>query len=43
MTIVNGLGQKLVISDADDLKAFKVHLGLLGMRSTFENRFFVCF
>ncbi|KAJ6649986.1 L-gulonolactone oxidase 5 [Pseudolycoriella hygida] len=29
MTIVDGLGRKLVISDADDLKSFKIHLGLL--------------
>lgn len=31
MTVVDGLGQKLVISDADDLKSFKTHLGLLGI------------
>lgn len=33
MTVIDGLGQKLIISDPDDLKSFKVHLGLLGMNS----------
>lgn len=33
MTVVDGLGKKLVISDTDELNAFKTHLGLLGMRS----------
>lgn len=31
MTVVNGLGQLVEITDADDLKSFRVHLGLLGM------------
>lgn len=30
MTIVNGLGQVVVISSREDLSSFKVHLGLLG-------------
>lgn len=30
MTVVNGLGQLIVISDTDDLNAFKINLGLLG-------------
>lgn len=39
MTVVDGNGQKIVISDPDDLKLFKTHLGLLGMK--FSNRNFV--
>lgn len=31
MTVVNGLGQIVEIFTSDDLKAFSVHLGLLGM------------
>lgn len=31
MTIVNGLGKLEVISNREDLKSFKTHLGLLGM------------
>lgn len=30
LTIVNGLGETLVISDPDDLRSFRTHLGLLG-------------
>lgn len=30
MTIVNGKGEIKVISDPQELKAFKMHLGLLG-------------
>lgn len=30
MTIVNGLGDVMVISSDEDLNAFKIHLGLLG-------------
>lgn len=36
MTVVDGLGQKLVISDPDELKSFKIHLGLLGIISMFK-------
>lgn len=32
MTIVNGLGRKQVISSPEDLKSFRAHLGLLGMK-----------
>lgn len=32
MTVVDGLGNKLVISDSEDLRSFKVHLGLLGIK-----------
>lgn len=40
MTIINGLGQKLVISDSEDLRSFKVHLGLLGMNfNTSKSKF----
>ncbi|XP_037029702.1 L-gulonolactone oxidase 5-like isoform X2 [Bradysia coprophila] len=31
MTAVNGLGEKVEIVDPEDLKSFKVHLGLLGI------------
>ncbi len=31
--VVNGLGEELTISDPDDLNAFKINLGLLGMIS----------
>lgn len=31
MTVVNGLGEIVEISDPEDLKSFKVNLGLLGM------------
>lgn len=30
MTIVNGLGKVMVISSNEDLRSFKIHLGLLG-------------
>lgn len=30
MAIVNGLGEIMIISDPDDLKAFRINLGLLG-------------
>lgn len=30
MTIVNGLGDVMVISSDEDLNSFKIHLGLLG-------------
>lgn len=31
MTVVNGLGKVVVISSREDLRSFKVHLGLLGV------------
>lgn len=32
LTVVNGLGEVLTISDPEDLKSFRVHLGLLGIK-----------
>lgn len=32
LTVIDGLGQKRVITDPNDLNAYRVHLGLLGLR-----------
>lgn len=36
MTVVDGRGEVVVISDPEDLKAFKINLGLLGIRFFFN-------